>query len=435
MRFRRIGLLLALFLLAGCAGTKLSKGPEEQNSGIDREIAKVRETMRQKGTSGNAYFELAKYALAKGDTMQAFVYLDSSLALDPGHAEARLLKANLLYKRQQLRSAFEEYLVLLEADSSGRWSQQVGQTIGLIYPIRQLTSGEMNHANPSFSPDGRWIAFQGDKNKNWDLFLLNRETGAIRQLTNSPLDEEAPVFWGNSKIIFTRQQSAETHNRDIFVFDLSSEKESALVVHPADDWFPAVSPDSSRICFVSDRSQNDSSLVRVFVYDCGTKSVRPLFGGEQSGTAPSFSADGQSLLFTRLSNGYYRAYRSDPDGKNIRQIPAPDMHIGAPKFSPDGKKIVFFSKIADNLDIFELNLKTGHLDRLTAHPGRDLAPVYAPDGREIAFYSDRTGRYQIYVMDIQKPFSRLEIIKRLRAALNSGDSGLRNISGLVPVGQ
>ena len=435
MKFRALGFLLALLVLAGCAGTKVVKKPVEDSAKLDQRMAEVQEKIRREGPSDAAYFELAQLALAKGDTMRAFVYLDSTLALRPDNAEARLLKADLLYKRQQLRSAFEEYLVLLESDTTGKWSQQVGRTIGLIYPIRQLTKDNSDHANPSFSPDGKWIAFQGNAEQNWDLYLLNRETGKIRRLTRDPLDEEAPVFWGTSKIVFTRQQSAETHNRDIFVLDLSTLKETPLVVHPADDWFPAVSRDSTRIYFVSDRGREGSPPTQIYVYDLKANTVHPLIAKNAGGTSPSLSADGQKLIFTRLEDGYYRPFQANPEGKGVKPLSGLEMHFGAPKFSPDGKKVVFFSKLGSNFDIFELDLQTNHLERLTAHPGRDLAPSYSPDGSQIVFYSNRTGRYQLYALDVQKPFSRLDIIKRLRAALNGEAGDLQNISGLISVGQ
>ncbi len=46
--------------------------------------------------------------------------------------------------------------------------------------------------NPTWSPDGRWIAFASDRSGNWDIFLLELETGQLIQLTDDPGDDTEP---------------------------------------------------------------------------------------------------------------------------------------------------------------------------------------------------------------------------------------------------
>ncbi len=47
----------------------------------------------------------------------------------------------------------------------------------------------------SWSPDGRWLAFDGnDSTKNYDIYLYDTKTEAVTRLTTSPLIEQCPVF-------------------------------------------------------------------------------------------------------------------------------------------------------------------------------------------------------------------------------------------------
>ncbi len=428
-----IALVVALFL--GCAGNRQAVSPDRQADKIDRRMAEVKAQLARKGPDAEAYFQLAKLALAKSDTLQAFVYLDSSLSVKPEYAEARLLKGNLLYRRNQLRSAFEEFLVLLESDTLDKWTPQIGQTIGLLYPIRRLREEAADEANPSYSPNGKWLVFQSNLNKNWDIFLLDRESGEVKQLTSSPLHEENPVFLGNSRILFTRQQSPDSRSRDIVLLEWQTGQERAMVTDTSDDWFPVASSDSSRIYFVSDRTVQGQPGTRIFSVDVASGKVEPVFPDITGASLPFPLPDAGHLGFVRLMNGFYRPYSGDLGSGKIRLLSQIDMHFGAPHVSPDGKKLVFFSRMGENFDIFELELGTDHLDRLTGHPGRDLAPCYSPDGNEIAFYSDRSGRYQLYAMDVTRPYTHRELIERLRAALSGDGEDLRNISGLVPDGE
>ncbi len=47
------------------------------------------------------------------------------------------------------------------------------------------------------------------------------------------------------------------------------------------------------------------------------------------------------------------------------------------------------------------------LVQLTTDPGTDVRPAWSPDGKRIAFQSNRTGRYQIWVMDVDGSNERL----------------------------
>src|SRR5438067_7920740 len=51
----------------------------------------------------------------------------------------------------------------------------------------QLTVSEQRQFDPSWSPDGRWIAFQSDRDadEQWDLFLVDPRNGAVTNLTRT----------------------------------------------------------------------------------------------------------------------------------------------------------------------------------------------------------------------------------------------------------
>ena len=60
--------------------------------------------------------------------------------------------------------------------------------------IRRLTDSLSDDGYPSWSPDGRWIAFDSDRYGSFDLFVVRAEGGKPDRLTDYEGYEQAPVW-------------------------------------------------------------------------------------------------------------------------------------------------------------------------------------------------------------------------------------------------
>ncbi|MCI0352327.1 MAG: hypothetical protein L0Z53_23155, partial [Acidobacteriales bacterium] len=58
-----------------------------------------------------------------------------------------------------------------------------------------LVRSPANDLYPVVSRDGRFLAFSSDRNGNWDIYILNVESGELSQLTNTPNEEDYPGDW------------------------------------------------------------------------------------------------------------------------------------------------------------------------------------------------------------------------------------------------
>lgn len=67
--------------------------------------------------------------------------------------------------------------------------------------------------------------------------------------------------------------------------------------------------------------------------------------------------------------------------------------------SSSGGLLAYTSNESGNYDIYTMRPDGSELTNITNHPGRDTDPVWSPDGKRIAFQSDRNGFQQIYLMD------------------------------------
>src|SRR5207253_6085150 len=128
-------------------------------------------------------------------------------------------------------------------------------------------------------------------------------------------------------------------------------------------------------------------------------------------TSPSWSPDGQQIVFTGYDGGWSDLFVVRRDGGELRRLTNDryaDLH---PAWSPDGKTIAFTTDRGPGTDFASLrfgnmrvalyHLDSGNIEILNhMDQGKNINPVWAPDGKSLAFVSDRSGISNVFLYDV-----------------------------------
>ncbi len=180
---------------------------------------------------------------------------------------------------------------------------------------------------------------------------------------------------------------------------------------------PALSPDGSRIVFLSEK---DLFAIEMFLADVETgKVVRRISKNATDphleslqfiNSAGAWSFDGSMFAFGSVVSGDAAIRIIDPEsGDKIVEHRFPGLgEVYTPTFSPDGRRVAFAAIAGGFMDLFVADVQTGELRRLTHDLFTDLQPAWSPDGAAIAFVTDRFstdlptldyGNYRLAVID------------------------------------
>jgi Tol biopolymer transport system component len=216
--------------------------------------------------------------------------------------------------------------------------------------IRRLTADPGQDLAPTWSPDGRQIAFVTHRDRDTAIYLMNTDGTNQRRLTINLAYAHWPDWCSNGKIIFN---------------DL--------------DGIASINPDGTGFT----RIINDASA-------------------DQSSCSP----DGSKISFETNRDGNWEVYTANIDGSNQRNLTNNLATDGQPAWSPDGTKILFMSDLSTpgqelELDLYSINLDGTENQRLTSAPGRELDASWSLDGSKISFARFRffMDPSQIYLMN------------------------------------
>jgi Tol biopolymer transport system component len=198
---------------------------------------------------------------------------------------------------------------------------------------RQLTRTAASDGAPAFSPDGGAIAFETDRDGQFEIYVMASGGGGERNVSKHASSDRSPAWSPDGRRI------AFLSNRDRPPeFDLYTMKADGTdvrrVTAEGKNWAPQYSPFSQRIAVQTNRD------IKLIDLTNGTR-LRVTFD-PQNGMSPTWSPDASRLAFASTRNGRLELFTMNADGTNQQVLVS--MSGGSaiePRWSPDGTRIAF----------------------------------------------------------------------------------------------
>jgi hypothetical protein len=186
-------------------------------------------------------------------------------------------------------------------------SQEEHRSLIYVVPIGGGTPRKVTAKSPSYlhgwSPDGKTLAFCGDRNGNFDVYTIPAAGGEETRLTTAEGLDDGPEYSPDGKYIYFNSIRSGLMQ----IWRMKPDGSGQEQVTPDDgynNWFAHVSPDGQRMVLltyekgVSGHPENQDVMLRMMTLANRRISVlAKLFGGQGTINVPSWSPDGLRLAF------------------------------------------------------------------------------------------------------------------------------------------
>ena len=216
----------------------------------------------------------------------------------------------------------------------------------------QSTPPSITYYNPAWSPDGRSVAFESNRQGTSAVFVVEVESRALRRLTPADADAFQPGWSPDGRRIVFGMKRGDAS--DLYTVNRDGSDLTPVTVQPGSQFYASFSPDGRSILFgVQFPERRDVYYVGVVAFD--GNGYRLLTDSTASSSGPRWSTDGSRIEFTRTPlltpapgepmrdfvrrrDAASRLVSIRPDGNDAREIgPAPGEGESGPVDSPDGR--------------------------------------------------------------------------------------------------
>lgn len=244
--------------------------------------------------------------------------------------------------------------------------------------------------NPCWSPDGKKIAYASDE----AIWIMNSDGSGRKKLYDSGAWEGEPEFnkEGN-KLFFVTESKTAFSARYLSIHLMNTDGSgNTKLTENADCREPALSPDGSRVAYISHASGNYD----IWMMDSDGGNATRITDDAGDERAPSWNPDGNTIVYSSGGN----LYTTDIHSLVTQKLSNNSYNDIEPSFSPDGKIIAFCSDRSGNYDIWMMDSLGNSEAKITGDLFSERSPAWNPGGNEIAYISDRDGNYDIRVMSL-----------------------------------
>ncbi len=185
-------------------------------------------------------------------------------------------------------------------------SQEAHESLVHIVPIGGGAPRRITQKSPSYwhgwSPDGKTLAFVGQRGGEFDIYTIPAAGGEEMRLTTAKGLDDGPEYSPDGKYIYFN--SERSGHMQIWRMKADGSEQEQVFADDLNNWFPHISPDGEWMVFltyeadVTGHPENKNVMLRLMsLSDKKITVLAKLFGGQGTINVPSWSPDSKQVAF------------------------------------------------------------------------------------------------------------------------------------------
>ena len=273
---------------------------------------------------------------------------------------------------------------------------------GGLFAVRNGSENQLTEdpadTEPSFSPDGRTIAFARDGH----IYTVRPDGSGERRLTNGQVLDSRPQISPNGHIVMFERRSAEGQPADLYTVAIGGGPAKALAPGPEEASEARFAPDGKTIVFVraTPAGGNRLNADLYSIRPSGAGLVRLTTTGRVDEFDPRYFAGG--IVFSRGNQsesaaGYADIFTMKRDGRRIKPLVEGVGSAYVEDVSPQGHTLIF----RRDRGLWVKKIGPGKAKKVAELPdGSQTNSVFSSDGKSVATLIETRGEQQLMAINL-----------------------------------
>ncbi|MCL1144275.1 Tol-Pal system beta propeller repeat protein TolB [Shewanella gaetbuli] len=228
------------------------------------------------------------------------------------------------------------------------------------------------------------VVKQGEKSP-YHLMISDYDGYNEQMLLRSPEPLMSPTWSPDGRRL--AYVSFENRKAEIFVQDIYTQARTKVSSFDGINGAPAFSPDGKKLAVTLSKDGQPE----IYTIDIATKAIKRVTDHYAIDTEASWFPDGKSLLFTSERGGRPQLYKVDLDTNKVTRMTFEgEWNLGG-SITPDGRSMIFVNRTNGNFNIARMDLATRFMQVLSS-TRLDESPSVAPNGTMVIYGTTHQGK-------------------------------------------